>query len=523
MACKTKACKGLKVKSKLVNPYSFGGVLSSTASGAATGGLTGAAAGGVGAIPGAIVGGAVGLMKGIFGHVAEKKAEEGQANLENQEIMNRKASQLAGFTSKDGKVYGPGGVEVNPMALNINASGGHLSTNRTHDPETDLIEFNQGGTHEQNPNGGIQVGMGENGKPNMFEEGEVILNVEGEDFGFSDRILFKNKGEFPPFMKDGTYATAIKDLKKAFKDRNSKYDNDTFRAIAKRAADKHELVKELQNNPGLHEDGKQNQFPLGGNYSINPEISGDYSQTDPTVNWDIYNQTAQKTTSNAFDINDPEAWEKEYGQYSDIGVLNQGENKPQSWLSDDTLARGALGLGALGSLSGVFSSMRAKNRLRTPEALKANLIDTSGIRENLVNRQDMLRNVAETQQSAIGALASRASGNFGAFAANVAGIQGKTAQATSTAMLQASELDSREKARVQQLKLGAQQFNRQSQNQVALANEQNMAAYEAQKAAYSQGIAANLGSLGQSLINYGIGTQAGKYGGLTEQVRALTA
>jgi hypothetical protein len=36
-----------------------------------------------------------------------------------------------------------------------------------------ITEFEEGGTHEQNPNGGIMQGTGANGEPNFVEEGET--------------------------------------------------------------------------------------------------------------------------------------------------------------------------------------------------------------------------------------------------------------------------------------------------------------------------------------------------------------
>lgn len=520
MTCKTKACRGFKVKSKKVNPYSFGGILGEAAKGAGSGALAGTMGGPIGAGAGAIIGGVVGLTKGIFGHVAEKKAEEGQVNLENQELMNRKAAQLARLTSGGGKLTGPGGIEVDPLSLNMNAYGGPLTGNRMHDPESNIEEFNQGGTHEQNPNGGTQIGIGSNGNPDTVEQGETAVNINGRKFIFSARVEFRNKGEFPTFMKDSTFADASKNLEEAFKDRHSPEDKATKKAFLERLAEKQETVKELQSNPGLNEEG-QNQFAGGGfgERYVNPEITGEFGKEYsieglPEPEFTLPNK-------NDININDPAAWEEKYGQYGEFGVLGEGENKPQPWLTDDKIAKGALGLGALSSLTGVFNNIRARNKMEKPGQVNAHLLDTSGITANLVNRQDILREVANTQQSAIGSLGARASGNFGAFAANVAGVQGKTAQATSRAMLQASELDAKERGRVQELKLGAQRFNAQSQNQADLANEQNLAAYEAQRAAYSQGIAANLGSLGQTAMNYSIGTQAGKYGGLESQLAAL--
>ena len=39
--------------------------------------------------------------------------------------------------------------------------------------DTGLVSFNEGGSHEENPNEGIQQGIGANNKPNLVEEGET--------------------------------------------------------------------------------------------------------------------------------------------------------------------------------------------------------------------------------------------------------------------------------------------------------------------------------------------------------------
>jgi hypothetical protein len=44
--------------------------------------------------------------------------------------------------------------------------------------------IDEGGTHEQNPLRGVPMGMGENGKPNLVEEGEVKF----KDYIFSNRL-----------------------------------------------------------------------------------------------------------------------------------------------------------------------------------------------------------------------------------------------------------------------------------------------------------------------------------------------
>lgn len=57
-----------------------------------------------------------------------------------------------------------------------NTHGGYFSP--------DLIKIEAGGTHEQNPFGGIQLGVDPMGVPNLVEEGEIIH----EDYVFSDRL-----------------------------------------------------------------------------------------------------------------------------------------------------------------------------------------------------------------------------------------------------------------------------------------------------------------------------------------------
>jgi hypothetical protein len=64
--------------------------------------------------------------------------------------------------------------------VNEKAMGGQVSGQ-----ENGIVEIENGGTHEQNPYGGVPMGMGQNGKPNTVEEGEVKFG----DYMFSNRLL----------------------------------------------------------------------------------------------------------------------------------------------------------------------------------------------------------------------------------------------------------------------------------------------------------------------------------------------
>lgn len=63
------------------------------------------------------------------------------------------------------------------------AFGGDLITNGA-DWDTGITIIGNGGTHEENPMEGVQMGMDTQGVPNLVEEGEVIFN----DYVFSNRM-----------------------------------------------------------------------------------------------------------------------------------------------------------------------------------------------------------------------------------------------------------------------------------------------------------------------------------------------
>lgn len=82
--------------------------------------------------------------------------------------------------------YSPAMVKKANFARNAakwHSFGGDLNTNGG-DFSNGLIIIGNGGTHEENPMEGVQMGMDAQGIPNLVEEGEVIFN----DYVFSDRM-----------------------------------------------------------------------------------------------------------------------------------------------------------------------------------------------------------------------------------------------------------------------------------------------------------------------------------------------
>lgn len=92
------------------------------------------------------------------------------------------------------------------------AFGGNLETHGT-DFSTGLVHIDSGGSHSENPNDGVQMGVDSEGTPNLVEEGETIFN----DYVFSNRILVddETKRKFHlPKKKDFTFADVSKRLEK---------------------------------------------------------------------------------------------------------------------------------------------------------------------------------------------------------------------------------------------------------------------------------------------------------------------
>lgn len=103
-------------------------------------------------------------------------------------------------------------------AAKWHAEGGNLD-NQFSDFRNGVIEYNAGGTHEENPNDGVQVGVDPQGTPNLVEEGEVNYN----DYIFSDRLKvpkqFRKQYGLGTSKKQMTYADAAKKLQKESEER----------------------------------------------------------------------------------------------------------------------------------------------------------------------------------------------------------------------------------------------------------------------------------------------------------------
>lgn len=188
---------------------SFGQKFGNTLSGTAQGAMAGAQIGGPW---GAVVGGAIGLGSGIIGGIigdknAELEAESLEAELRANKIDNlnkfRSSASIINDKMFNGaalnyrafggdlydkamtvKYYNNGKVKNRKLSYigNLFAYGGQMKL--AGDWSNGVTIIGEGGSHEMNPYEGVQVGVDQNGTPNLVEEGEVIFN----DYVFSNRL-----------------------------------------------------------------------------------------------------------------------------------------------------------------------------------------------------------------------------------------------------------------------------------------------------------------------------------------------
>ena len=166
--------------------------------------------------------------------VNEKDIE--QLNLEDYNLKHLNKEQFLNLLNTT--------ADINKnINLNMAAYGGNLKQNNNNNM---LNEFNEGGSHEQNPLGGIPQGVGQNGKLNTVEEGET----KKDTFIYSDRIKLTpelvSQFNLPKVLANKTAAEATKIINAKFEGRNSTIDNSTKKTMLDRIAEAQETIKQIE-------------------------------------------------------------------------------------------------------------------------------------------------------------------------------------------------------------------------------------------------------------------------------------
>lgn len=156
----------------------------------------------------------------------------------------------------------------NMLANNITAYGGELHS-QGGNFTNGIISINNGDSHENNPNEGVQIGVDPQGVPNLVEEGENIFN----NYVYSKRInvpkAIRNKYKLGG-IKNISFADASKKLSKESEERpNDPISKNGLEAIMYDLAESQEEVKAAKQAANMSVNyaaygGKVNKFQDGG-------------------------------------------------------------------------------------------------------------------------------------------------------------------------------------------------------------------------------------------------------------------
>ena len=189
------------------------GILGATAAGASAGATFGPW--------GALIGGAVGLVGSGIGAIT--------GGIRGSNALDRYKYQLAQAQDFALGNWNTANTELKTNMFDnslksfyrSSAYGGELGTHGS-DFTNDLRYINVGGTHEQNPNGGVQMGVDEEGTPNLVEEGEVVFN----DYVFSDRLKPSKKALNDSLLGDKYFGKTYAEIAEKLAEKSEEMPND---------------------------------------------------------------------------------------------------------------------------------------------------------------------------------------------------------------------------------------------------------------------------------------------------------
>ena len=160
--------------------------------------------------------------------------------------------------------YSPAMVKKANFARNAakwHSLGGPLSTHGL-GLSNGVIEINNGGTHEENPMEGIQMGIDNQGIPNLVEQDEVIFN----DYVFSNRLnvpkavreKYKLRGN-----KELTFADAAKQMQKESEERPN--DPISKKGLTSSMSILQQAQEDVRQKKQQNKENMSNKFKKGGN------------------------------------------------------------------------------------------------------------------------------------------------------------------------------------------------------------------------------------------------------------------
>lgn len=233
------------------------GIGSAMASGAAAGSVFGPWGAAIGAA-------AAGLTKGASLLFKRKKAKSMAAKQNDENRRTNEALsdfQQRALDAQDDKDFANYMINFSGGKDSVFAAfGGQLHTNGA-DFSNGASIIEAGGSHEDNPNSGVQIGIDKQGTPNLVEEGEVVY----DDYVFSNRLKVNDEvlgyANLPLKYRDMPFSDIAKKLLKPSEDQlNDSITTRTLKANMDKLRNAQEVFKQIYGTGDI-----ANKFAFGGN------------------------------------------------------------------------------------------------------------------------------------------------------------------------------------------------------------------------------------------------------------------
>lgn len=229
-------------------------------------------------------------------------------------------------------------------ARNWNAFGGWLNT-QGGDFTNGVTFIDEGGSHEENPYQGIQIGVDPEGAPNLVEQGEVVY----DDYVFSDRMEIPDDIRKEYKLRGKTFAKAAKSAQRESEERpNDPLSTKGLQAAMERIAEAQEEVRNRERIKNI----KSNRFDKGGPINPAPIFTNPYLENselpDEIGGFTPYGTTFGNAPMTKEELNNFEKNRRDY--IESLGEEKRDGNR-QTW----TRYAPIIGSG-LASLSDLFSS-----------------------------------------------------------------------------------------------------------------------------------------------------------------------
>ena len=372
-----------------------------------------------------------------------------------------------------------------------------------------LTEFNNGGSHETNPNQGVQQGISPNGEPNKVEQGETKY----QDYIFSDRLKIDDQAvndyNLPKTMAGKTFADASKKVSKLHKERpNDPISRDTMKSKMDGLMKANDEIRQYEEGSMMAMGG--NLYKKGGpvkseldtlmeknvgynpNANIQPEVQPNTVYNDKTYSATEENQMfGQDTPSKLWGIPDPATTAKTGSKIPSF--LKDPKNLRYAPIAFDALAA-----------SGLFGQSPK------PTQYSPTTITQSGyLAPQQMDEQSMRNAVDASYQTGAAGLSDASGGSGSALRAGLSGLNADYMSSIGKAYSGVNQANMAQKQSADQYNLGTQgnvaSQNAQMQNQAGMYNNQllnqNQAQNWDQRMSYLGKGAEGLGDVGSEARN----------------------